>query len=142
MFAVIDRRLFGSRLALRITILLLLPVTAATLISLALVAVTATIRPGEQLNSVDTFATGASTAGTVASSVCVVVGFVLRRRNPATALGWYQRAVLVDLLVTRVFAFALDEFAAIVAVLIDLVMLAVLGRARRTLHQPAPTGRS
>jgi hypothetical protein len=134
MVRTVGGRVFGSRLALRITLVLLLLETAGTLFSLAFVAVAAAVRSGEQLNSVSTFATGASTVGTVASAVCVIIGFAYRRRSRTAAYGWYQRAVLIDLLVTRVFAFALDEFAAVPALLLDLAMLAILGHARRTIR--------
>ncbi len=54
----------------------------------------------------------------------------MRRWIQLSAYGWFERAVLVDLLLTQVFSVTSDQFSALPSIAIDLIMLAVLGAAR------------
>ncbi|MBB5868773.1 hypothetical protein F4553_002152 [Allocatelliglobosispora scoriae] len=123
-------RIWTAPMALSLTKGLLVLQTLATLVTLLVLGLIALLEPGEQIAEAESFATAASTAGATASAICVIIGTLRRKREPASALAWLQRAVLVDLLVTRVFAFALEEFAAVPSVLLDLAMLTVLGVAQ------------
>ncbi|GIF71990.1 hypothetical protein [Asanoa siamensis] len=72
-------------------------------------------------------------ASSLVSAACVVWGLVrLRQKRRVTGYRWLQRAVLIDLLLTRVFEFAVYQFAAIPALLIDLLLLAALEYAIRS----------
>jgi hypothetical protein len=62
--------------------------------------------------------------------ICVVIGIRRLRRNPTSGYAWFERAVLIDLLLTQPVVVAADQFSALPSIVIDLVMLAVLGAAK------------
>ena len=89
---------------------------------------------GKDINNVS------SIGGTVSASlaaICVVLGLRLIRRDKLAAYGWFERAVLVNLLVTQVFAVMSDQFSALPSIALDLIMLAVLGAARSQFALPS-----
>jgi hypothetical protein len=63
---------------------------------------------------------------TLACGALVVVGLVVVRRDRTAGYRWFHRALLVNLLFTRVFQFDVEQFLASVSVLVDVVMLAVV----------------
>jgi len=75
--------------------------------------------------------TVASTCTAAVSGVCVLIGLRLRKRNRYAAFRWMQRAVLIDLLLTRVLVFISNQFAAVPSLIIDLLLLATLELAIR-----------
>jgi hypothetical protein len=85
-------------------------------------------------------------ASTLGCAVMVAVGIVRLRRDPLRGFLWFHRALLVNLLFTRVFQFDVEQFWATVSVLVDVAMLAVvsaavarLSRARATAPRPSTT---
>jgi hypothetical protein len=76
--------------------------------------------------------------GLVSTLVCAVfvaVGMLRLRRNTTAAYRWFYRALLVNLLFTRVFEFDVEQFLATFSVVVDVVMLAVV-TAALTLRGP------
>ena len=84
-------------------------------------------------------------ASTLGCAVMVVLGIVRLRRDPLRGFVWFHRALLVNLLFTRVFQFDVQQFWATVSVLVDVLMLAIvsaaigrLSRTRAVPPKPAP----
>ncbi|MCC2308285.1 hypothetical protein [Cellulomonas chengniuliangii] len=79
------------------------------------------------------------------SLACAVVGLVVVRRSRESGFAWFRRAVLVSLLLTQIFLFRLDQWAAVTGLVVDLVVLAVVAaeaevaRSRRTEGEGAST---
>jgi hypothetical protein len=71
----------------------------------------------------------------VASAICVLLGLRLIRRDRGQAYAWFERAVLINLLLTQVFVLANDQFSALPAIALDLLMLGVLGAARGAIER-------
>jgi hypothetical protein len=129
------RRIFRSKVAERLTVAIMVIQATLTLLTAALLGVGALLRAlgveGIVLETGDRVPAIISGTAAVASAICVVVGIVrLRRRRRASGYRWLQRAVLIDLLLTRVFEFAVNQFWTIPSVILDLVLLAVLALAR------------
>ena len=57
----------------------------------------------------------------LASAAFVVIGLLLMRRSRVQGYRWFLRAVLVSLLVTQLFVFYHDQFAALTGLVIDLL---------------------
>jgi hypothetical protein len=51
------------------------------------------------------------------------------RRDTAAAYRWFYRALLVNLLFTRVFEFDVEQFLATISVVVDVVMLGLVTMA-------------
>ena len=89
---------------------------------------------------------GVARAGALAadllSLVMVGVGAATLRRSRIGAYRWLERAVMVNLLVSQVFTFYLQQFSAISGLAIDLILLLVLSgmmrSERRAAHHEAP----
>jgi hypothetical protein len=129
------RRVFATRWAERITIAILVIQAFVTVLALGVFAVGVVLLElgvqGVELDTGDTVPAVISGASSVASAACVVAGLVqLHRGRRASGYRWLQRAVLIDLLLVRVFEFAVSQFGAIPSVLLDLALLAVLELAR------------
>ncbi|MFS0700340.1 hypothetical protein AB6N24_10240 [Cellulomonas sp. 179-A 4D5 NHS] len=62
----------------------------------------------------------------LASVLCALRGLVLVRRDREEGYRWFRRAVLLSLLVTQIFLFRIDEWAATVGLLGDLFLLGVV----------------
>ncbi|MDG4826548.1 hypothetical protein O7635_32260 [Asanoa sp. WMMD1127] len=128
-------RALRTRPAMIATIVVLLIQTVVTLaISLLIVAALLAREAGADvvLRFTDPVPTAVGGASALVSAACVVWGLVrLRQKRRVTGYRWLQRAVLIDLLLTRVFEFAVYQFAAIPALLIDLLLLAALEFAIR-----------
>jgi hypothetical protein len=71
----------------------------------------------------------------IASAICVALGVRLLRRDEAQAYAWFERGVLINLLLTQVFAVANNQFSALPFIAVDLAFLAVLGAARGALER-------
>ena len=82
-------------------------------------------------------AIGASVGGVV-SVALVGSGLLALRQDRFVAFRRFQRAILVSLLVTQVFQFAVSELAACVGVAVDLAMLVVVGAELDRLRRPRP----
>jgi hypothetical protein len=82
-------------------------------------------------------------ASTVLCTMLVAVG--VRQLLAGTrhrALTWFHRALLVNLLFTRVFQFDVEQFLATVSVLVDVVMLVVVGARLSRTGMKLPKGAS
>jgi hypothetical protein len=125
------RRMLGTRIAERATLLILLVQTFVTLLGVVAVALALALDAAD-LEAEDTVPALIGGASAVAAALCVLVGVTrLRRRQRLAALRWLQRAVLIDLLLTRVFELAISQFGAIPSVVLDLLLLGTLEIARR-----------
>ncbi|WP_203705782.1 hypothetical protein, partial [Asanoa iriomotensis] len=129
------RRTLRRRGAMITTIVVLLLQTVVTL-GFALLIVSALLAreagADVTLRFTDPVPTAVGGASALVSAACVVWGLVrLRQKRRVSGYRWLQRAVLVDLLLTRVFEFAVYQFAAIPALVIDLLLLAALEYAIR-----------
>lgn len=88
---------------------------------------------------------GVARAGALAadllSLVLLAAGASALRRSRAGACRWLERAVMVNLLVSQVFTFYLQQFGSIAGLAIDLILLLVLNgmirTERRVAHQEA-----
>ncbi len=88
-------------------------------------------RPGTLSHNLNNVASIGNTISALASAACVIEGLrLLRHKQRRAGYGWFQRAVLIDLLVSEVFVLVDDQFSALGGVVIDLLMLAVLSIAR------------
>ncbi|MFI2752201.1 hypothetical protein ACGIF2_02070 [Cellulomonas sp. P22] len=71
------------------------------------------------------------------SLACSVVGLVVVRRSREDGFAWFRRSVLVSLLLTQIFLFRLQQWAALTGLIVDLLVLGVVAaegevaRARR-----------
>ncbi|WP_282944263.1 hypothetical protein [Cellulomonas endometrii] len=65
-------------------------------------------------------------ASGAASLVCSVVGLRLVGRDRRRGYEWFRRAVLVNLLLTQIFLFRVDQWSAVTGLVIDLVLLGVV----------------
>jgi hypothetical protein len=77
-------------------------------------------------------------ASTLVCAVMVALGLRQIRRDTATAYRWFYRALLVNLLFTRVFEFDVEQFLATVSVLVDVVMLGLVTAALSVLGPTVP----
>ncbi len=87
-------------------------------------------------------ADSASTAGLVlgtlaalTSGVLVVIGLIRLPADPEAGFGFFHHALLVSLLLTRVFQFEIQQFATVLFVLLDLALLAVVSGERAHLRR-------
>jgi hypothetical protein len=66
---------------------------------------------------------------TIVCAVLLVIGILRLRSGPAATYRWFYRALLVNLLFTRVFQFDVEQFLATASVVVDLVMLGLIAAA-------------
>lgn len=74
----------------------------------------------------DGFVAWAATIGTLTQAALTAAGLLVLRRSRVEAYRWFERALLVNLLVTQVFLFAQNQFAATTGFLLSLGALIVL----------------
>jgi hypothetical protein len=77
------------------------------------------------------FAEWMQVAGTLVMAALVVVGIITWRRSRARAYRWFERGILVDILVTEVFAFYDSPGTATIGVAVDIVLLIAVRIAAR-----------
>jgi hypothetical protein len=65
----------------------------------------------------------ATTIGYAASTTCVVLGLLKLHRDRLSAYHWFERALLVSILVTHVFIFVESQFGAVFGVGLDILLL-------------------
>ena len=65
----------------------------------------------------------ATTVGYAASTTCIVLGLTRLRRDRLGAYRWFERALLVSILVTHVFIFVESQFGAVFGVGLDILLL-------------------
>jgi hypothetical protein len=139
------RRIADRILDRRGTVLLALGVLAVQGVIALVVAVAVAIPGPVGAVGDDTVSAAGASIGGVASMTFVASGWLALRRDRLAAFRRYQRAILVSLLVSQVFQFAVSQSVACVGVTVDLILLAVvgaeLGRLRRAavLSDPAAT---
>jgi hypothetical protein len=63
------------------------------------------------------------------SGVFVLVGILLLRRNRLLAFRWFDRALIIRILVVQVFLFEKQQFAAVAGLAVDLFVWAMLRTA-------------
>jgi hypothetical protein len=119
-----------NRILRWITVGILILTSVTTLISTGVVAILDLFDTGRLRDNVPNFASIGGSISSILGAICVVRGLWLYRRNKRAAYGWFQRSILVDLLLTQVFVVAADQFSALPTIIIDLIMLGILGAAR------------
>jgi hypothetical protein len=77
-------------------------------------------------------------ASTLVCAVMVALGLRLMRVDRVAAYRWFYRALLVNLLFTRVFEFDVEQFLATISVLIDVIMLGLVTMALSVLSPTVP----
>lgn len=78
-------------------------------------------------------------AGSVAAAVLIVVGFTRYRHSRLHAYQWFERALLVNLLITSVFSFYNSPGYAVIGVFVNVVLLVGVRFAiTREAHVPQP----
>ncbi|MFK4086834.1 hypothetical protein ACI2LF_22185 [Kribbella sp. NPDC020789] len=109
----------------------------------AAAAITIAIVAGRGLGQLSV--TGVTIGSLLSATFTVRGGLQLRKGNRTRAVRLFELAVLVSLLMTQVFQFALTQFAAAGGMLLDLVMLGLLRaerdrmqRAEELANQPQP----
>jgi hypothetical protein len=65
------------------------------------------------------------------AAVLVIVGLLALRRSRVAAYAWFERAVLVDILIGEVFAFSRQPTTALAGLVIDILLLLALRLAIR-----------
>ncbi len=88
----------------------------------------------------DGFVAWAATIGSLIQAVITGLGLWALRRSRLEAYLWFERALLVNLLVTQVFLFAQDQFAATTGFLLSLAALIVLRILIRSEERDAAAG--
>lgn len=68
-------------------------------------------------------------ASTVVCAALVIAGMTRLRSDTTAAYRWFHRALLVNLLFTRVFEFDVEQFLAAASVVVDVVLLGVVTAA-------------
>jgi hypothetical protein len=122
---------FARKRWLRIIVVTVLCINAAvTLLVVALAIVVEFFLPDSVKGNITLDVSPWAIAPAGISAVCVVVGIRYLHRDPGRGYAWFERALLVDLLLTQPLAVAADEFSALPSVLLDLIMLAVVATAR------------
>jgi hypothetical protein len=80
-------------------------------------------------------------ASTLVCAVMIALGLRRMRRDTTAAYRWFYRALLVNLLFTRVFEFDVEQFLATISVLVDVVLLGLITMALSLSRPPAgPSG--
>lgn len=124
------KRVFHTKLARRITLIILCVQAFGTLLVITgttIIEIFDRSYLDENFRSIGSIGSSACSA---ISGLCAALGLWYWRRNRDVAWGWFQRALLVDLLLTQVFALAQSQFSGLPGVFLDLVMLAVIAAAR------------
>lgn len=80
------------------------------------------------------------TGAAVVAAVLVIIGLVALRRTRQAAYRWFERAVLVDILIGEVFAFYTQPSTALAGLLVDIVLLLALRLAIRAESGKAGAG--
>ena len=75
---------------------------------------------------------------TLVCAVLIALGLRRMRQHTRAAYEWFYRALLVNLLFTRVFQFAVEQFLATVSVLVDVVLLGLVTMALSLLSPAVP----
>lgn len=73
---------------------------------------------------------------TVVTTAFGIVGAIRLPRDRAAALRWFGLALTIDLLVGQVFKFTLDQFGAVPALVVDLLLLSMVNAARPRASTP------
>lgn len=73
----------------------------------------------------------AQLAASAVSGACVLMGIARLRASRRIAFGWFERAILVSILLVQPFSFYREQFAALVELAFNLVVLAALRSAIR-----------
>lgn len=108
----------------------------AVLVTTAAVTVTRGLLAWGDLGGLWWVAAGVVLSGAV-SAAFAVVGLVRVRRDAIEGYRWFQRAVLVSLLVTQFFLFRLSEWDASWGLLVDLLVLGVVSAELEVLRRAA-----
>jgi hypothetical protein len=132
-------KIVNRRILRRITVGVLIFAAAVTLLATLVMLVALIARefvPGIEIDKSGNLVSDIGQAVTsVAAAICVCLGIRLLRRDRGQAYAWFERSVLINLLLTQVFVVANDQFSALPSIAIDLVMLAVLGAARGAIER-------
>ncbi|HEY2792860.1 MAG TPA: hypothetical protein VGJ28_10910 [Micromonosporaceae bacterium] len=136
----LGRPIVGSRILRRITIGILVFVSVLQLAAAAFIGIADIFEPGTLKENIPNFASVGATLSACLAALCVVRGLWVYRRDKRSAYGWFQRSVLVDLLLTQVFVVASSQFSALPSIVVDLLMLGILGAARSQFSVPATAG--
>lgn len=111
----------------RATSLLAIGVLTAQAVIAVLVAIAVAVPGPVGAVGDDTVSAIGASAGGLTSVGFVVSGLLALRRDRFAAFRRFHRAILVSLLVTQVFQFAVSQLVACVGVAVDLALLAVVG---------------
>ncbi len=90
---------------------------------------------GVDAGSASTVGLVPGTLAAVISGVLVVIGLIRLTTGAAAGFGYFHHALLVRLLLTRVFQFEIQQFVTVLFVLLDLVLLAVVSGERAHLRR-------
>ena len=115
---------------LRITLVVILCINAASGLLTALIVILIQVLPASVSKNLSAGASAWVAIPAGLAAVCVVVGIRRLRQDPRSAYTWFERAVLIDLLLTQPFVVATDQFSALPSIIIDLLMLAAFGAAK------------
>jgi hypothetical protein len=129
-------RVLDTRPARVITVGLLCLSSAAALLSAGILFVLDIFKPGTLSHDLNNVSSIGGALSAFASAICVLEGLRLLRPDRHAAYGWFERAVLIDLLVSQIFLLSDEQFSALPGVLIDLLMLAALSIARSAQAPP------
>src|SRR4051794_31360545 len=75
---------------------------------------------------------------TLVCAVLIALGVRLIRRDTMAAYRWFYRALLVNLLFTRVFQFDVEQFLATISVLLDVVLLGLVAMVQSVARPAVP----
>ncbi len=115
---------------LRITLVVILCLSAAASLLTALIVILIQVLPADLAKNLSAGASAWEAIPAALAAICVIVGIRRLRQNPRGAYTWFERAVLIDLLLTQPFVVAADQFSALPSIIIDLLMLAAFGAAK------------
>lgn len=133
----VGRPIVGMPILRRITVGLLVMTAFLQLLAALGYAIVAMADPKSLGSDFSGVATIGATASATLAAICVVLGLRLIRRDKNAAYGWFERAVLVNLLLTQVFTVTSNQFFELPSIVVNLLMLGILGTARSQFVLPA-----
>ncbi|MBA3489486.1 MAG: hypothetical protein H0T78_08065 [Longispora sp.] len=126
-------RVFESRTVMGFTISLIVIQAVAGVISAAVTLTQIVFYPHLLATGGDRILVILMSVSAAASTICLLIGLARFRNERMVAIDWFQRAVLIDLLVTQLLDSTISGFRAVFFVFVGLFVLAILAAEKTRL---------
>ncbi|WP_412539540.1 hypothetical protein R8Z50_27360 [Longispora sp. K20-0274] len=131
-------RVLASRPATAVTVALLVLEVIAGVLTAAATLFALVLFPKALVENADQVLATLMSASAMTSAAFILTGLLRLGRDRAAAFAWFQRAILLDLLVTQLLDAVLSQFGTVFGVLVDVAILGVIAAERARLRQPSP----